>query len=72
MNDNKTNINWLPGDMPDDGNWHNIINVYANYPDYKAIGIPSELPDGTIVTDEMYESAVNGGLKTPYSPYTGR
>ena len=64
---------WLPSDMPDDyNNWLDVINVYANYPDYKTFGIPSELPDGTVVTDEMYESAVNGGLKTPYSPYIGR
>lgn len=64
---------WLPSDMPDDyNNWLDVIEVYVNYLDYKAIGLPSELPDGTVVTDEMYESAVNGGLKTPYSPYIGR
>lgn len=64
---------WLPSDMPNDyDNWLFNINAYANYPDYRALGIPSELSDGTIITDEMYENAINGGLELPYSPYIGR
>ena len=61
----------LPGDMPYDV-FTDYLNVYANYTDHQAMGIPSELPDGTIVTQEMYDEVANGGFVFSYSPYTGR
>ena len=61
----------LPGDMPYDV-FTDYLDVYANYTDHQAMGIPSELPDGTIVTQEMYDVVANGGFVFPYSPYTGR
>lgn len=65
----------LPGDMPRDYNGIlSYFNAYDNYDAYASSGIDVsvELPDGTIVTQEMYDNVVNGGFVFPYSPYTGR